>query len=131
MPRRIHRNVFLLGFLSLFNDVTADMITPLLPAYLAAMVRGASFLGVMEGLANSIANMAMLFSGWYADRKGNRRWLTIFGYRLSTFARLFLAIPYPEVTLAARVVDRVGKGVHTAPRDRIITDSTDRKNWGE
>ncbi|HEX5036314.1 MAG TPA: MFS transporter [bacterium] len=128
---RIHRNVFLLGCLSLFNDVTADMITPLLPAYLATMGLGASFLGVMEGLANSVANMTTLFAGWYADRKGNSRKMTVGGYRLSTFARLFLAIPYPEVTLAARTIDRFGKGIHTAPRDQIITASVDGKHLGE
>jgi hypothetical protein len=98
---RILATSFLLGCLSLFNDVTADMITPLLPAYLASLGRGASFLGAMEGLANAVANMTTLFAGWYADRKVNSRELTVFGYRLSTFARLFLALPYPEVTLAA------------------------------
>jgi MFS family permease len=131
MPRRIHRNVYLLGLMSLLNDVTADMITPLLPAFLAAMGLGASFLGVMEGLANSVANMTVLFSGWYTDRKGAAKAMTIGGYRLSTFARLFLAIPYPEVTLSARILDRVGKGIHTAPRDRLITAFTEKKYWGE
>lgn len=131
MPRRIPRNVYLLGLLSLFNDVTADMITPLLPAYLATMGLGASFLGVMEGLANSISNMTMLFSGWYADRKGNSKAMTVSGYSLSTFARLFYSFPLPGVTLAARVLDRFGKGVRTAPRDQLITASVDKKHWGE
>lgn len=117
MPRRIPRNIFLLGLLSLFNDVTADMITPLLPAYLAAMGMGASFLGVMEG--------------WIADRRGNSKALTVGGYSLSTFARFFLAIPFPEVTLSARVLDRVGKGIRTAPRDQMITASIDKQRWGE
>src|SRR5579885_1384206 len=107
--RRISRNVYFLGLLSLFNDVTADMITPLLPVYLATMGLGASFLGAMEGLANSVSNMTMLFSGWYADRKGNSRALTVGGYRLSTLTRLFYFFPFPNVTLAARLLNRVGK----------------------
>jgi len=131
MSRRLHRNIFLLGLLSLFNDITADMITPLLPAYLASMGLGASFLGMMEGLANSISNMTMLFSGWLADRRGNSKALTVGGYSLSTFARLFLAIPFSEVILPARILDRVGKGIRTAPRDRLLTASMEKTRWGE
>ncbi len=131
MSRRIPRNVYLLGLLSLFNDVTADMITPLLPAYLAAMGLGAGFLGVMEGLANSLSNVTMLFSGWMADRTGKNKRLTVLGYGMSVVSRLFLAIPIPAVALAARVSDRIGKGIRTAPRDRLLTASVEKKYWGE
>lgn len=131
MPRRLPRNVYLLGLLSLFNDVTADMITPLLPAYLAAMGLGAGFLGVMEGLANSLSNVTMLFSGWMADRTGRNKRLTVLGYGMSVFSRLFLAIPIPAVALVARVSDRIGKGIRTAPRDRLLTASVEKKFWGE
>ncbi|HSA59101.1 MAG TPA: MFS transporter [bacterium] len=131
MSRRIPRNVLLLGLLSLFNDVTADVITPLLPAYLATMGLGASFLGVMEGLASSISNMTMLFSGWYADRRGKGKALTIGGYALCTFARLFYALPLPEVTLSVRILDRFGKGIRTAPRDQLLTESMEKSRWGE
>jgi MFS family permease len=131
MPRRVPRNILLFGLLSLFNDITADMITPLLPAYLAAMGLGASFLGVMEGLASSISNMTMLFSGWYADRQGKGKALTIGGYSLCTIARLFYVIPLPEVTLSVRILDRLGKGIRTAPRDQLLTASVEKSRWGE
>jgi len=131
MRRRFSKNIYLLGLLSLFNDVTGDMITPLLPAYLATLGMGAGFLGVMEGLANSLSNITMLFAGWLADRSRKNRSLTIGGYAVSQVSRFFLAIPIPGVVMAARIFDRIGKGVHTAPRDRIITDSADKARWGQ
>lgn len=128
--RRMTRNIYLLGLLSLFNDLTADMITPLLPAFLAGMGMGAGFLGIMEGLANSLSHITVLFSGWYADRHGQNKKITVFGYSLSTYIRLLIAIPLPFVTLSVRLLDRIGKGIRTAPRDNLITASSDKKQWG-
>src|SRR3990167_9493640 len=118
--RGITRNVYLLGFLSLFNDLTSDMITPLLPVFLASMGLGAGFLGVMEGLANSLSHMVVLFSGWLADRGADNKKLTVRGYWIAAISRLFIAIPHPAVVLLARLSDRVGKGIRTAPRDNLM-----------
>jgi MFS family permease len=131
VPRRIPRNVYLLGLLSFFNDVTSDAIVPLLPAFLGTMGLGARFLGLMEGLADSLSNILKLYSGRLADRSGKSKALTVAGYGLSTFIRPFLAIPIPAVTIAVRLLDRVGKGIRTAPRDRLITDIVEKKSWGE
>lgn len=126
----VGRNIYLLGFLSLFNDLTGDMITPLLPAYLASLGVGASFLGAMEGVSNSLAHMTTLISGRLSDRFGKNKKLTVFGYALCAFVRPLIAVPIPGVILAARWVDRIGKGIRTAPRDQLLTASVDRKLWG-
>lgn len=131
MSKRIPRNVYLLGLLSFFNDVTSDAIVPLLPAFLGTMGLGARFLGVMEGLADSISNILKLYSGRLADRSGKSKALTVTGYGISTFIRPLLAIPIPAVTIAVRLLDRVGKGIRSAPRDRLITDFVEKKSWGE
>lgn len=130
MFRGVTRNVYLLGLLSFFNDFTSDMITPLLPAFLASMSLGPEFLGLMEGVANSLSNLTKLFSGWYADKLGKNKRLTVFGYSLAAFVKPFLAIPIPGITLAVRFLDRIGKGIRTAPRDILLTSSLEEKKWG-
>jgi len=130
MARRATRNVYLLGLLSLFNDFSADMITPLLPAFLATMGLGAGFLGIMEGTANALANLTVLFSGWLDDRLRRSKRLTVAGYSLCAFLRPCIAIPIPAVTLAVRFLDRIGKGIRTAPRDRLLTASLKKDHWG-
>ncbi len=130
MFRGLTRNVYLLGLLSFFNDFTSDMITPLLPAFLASMGLGAEFLGLMEGVANSLSNLTKLLSGWYADKLGKNKTLTVFGYAMAACVRPFLAIPIPGVTLAIRFLDRIGKGIRTAPRDILLTSELDEKKWG-
>ena len=131
MFRRVARNIYLLGLLSFFNDVTSDMITPLLPAFLGTMGLGAAFLGVMEGLASSLSYVTVLLSGWYVDRRGESKRVTVFGYRLCAFVRPLIAVPLPGFVLLARLVDRIGKGIRTAPRDLLITASAEKKSWGE
>lgn len=131
MARRIPRNVYLLGLLSFFNDVTSDAIVPLLPAFLGTMGLGPRFLGIMEGFADSLSNILKLYSGRWADRYRKSKALTVAGYSLSTFVRPLLAVPVPAVTLAVRLLDRVGKGLRSSPRDRLITDFVEKKSWGE
>ncbi|MCE9625166.1 MAG: MFS transporter [Deltaproteobacteria bacterium] len=127
----ITRNVYLLGLLSMFNDFSADMISPLLPAFLASMGLGAGFLGIMEGFANSLSNITALFSGWADDRMHRSKRLTVLGYAICSLTRPFMGIPIPGVTLAARFLDRIGKGIRTAPRDRLLTGSLEKGNWGK
>ncbi len=130
MPRPLNKNVYRLGLLSLFNDVTGDIITPLLPVYLATMGMGAAFLGIMEGLANFLSYLTMLFAGFFVDRHGKNKKVTILGYSLCSFIRPFMAIPFPLVTFCVRIIDRIGKGIRTAPRDSLLTTFTEKKDWG-
>lgn len=131
MFRGITRNVFLLGLLSLFNDFSADMITPLLPAYLAGIGLGAGFLGMMEGVANSLSHITALLSGWIDDRLHRSKRIAVSGYALCAFIRPLIAVPIPGVILLARFLDRIGKGVRTAPRDRLLTESLEKNHWGK
>ncbi|MBI2891628.1 MAG: MFS transporter [Nitrospirae bacterium] len=130
MKRPYPPDIYRLGFLSFFNDVTADLITPLLPVYLGSLGLGVRFLGVMEGLADSLSNFVMLLSGAAADRSGRLRTGVRIGYRLAALARPLLAVPLAPVILLGRLLDRTGKGIRTPPRDRLITVSIARAEWG-
>lgn len=131
MFRGITKNVYLLGLLSLFNDFSADMIAPLLPAFLATMGLGAAFLGLMEGGANALSHITALLSGWLDDRYHRSKRIAVAGYSLCAGVRPFLAIPIPAVTLSVRFLDRIGKGIRTSPRDHLLTDSLEKKHWGK
>ncbi|QQR79925.1 MAG: MFS transporter [Deltaproteobacteria bacterium] len=125
------KNVYLLGLLSLFNDISADMVAPLLPAYLLSLGAGAPLLGVMEGLANTLSHVTVLFSGYYSDRHLKTKKITVLGYRLCSVVRVLIAFPLLPVIVSARLLDRIGKGIRTAPRDRLLISSVPEKEWGK
>jgi MFS family permease len=130
MRRGLSRNVYLLGLLSFFNDFSSDMISPLLPAFLGTLGMGAVFLGWMEGLANSLSHVTALLSGWLDDRHHQSKRWTVAGYSLCAFIRPLFALGLPPVIVAVRLLDRIGKGIRTAPRDHLLTDSIERSHWG-
>lgn len=123
--RTLPRNVWTVTVTSLFTDISTDMIINLLPLFLTNVL-GAStgIIGLIEGAAETTAGLLKLISGWLSDRLGQRKWLTVLGYSLSTLAKplLFFAGSWGAV-LAVRVVDRIGKGIRTAPRDALVADS--------
>jgi MFS family permease len=123
--RRLPRNVFAIGLVSLMNDASSEVIYPLLPIFLA-MTLGASpaAIGVIEGAAESVSSILKLFAGYVSDRVGKRKELVVFGYGLASVARVALAFvgSWPQA-LGARVADRVGKGIRGAPRDALIADT--------
>lgn len=120
-------NIIILGLASLLTDVSTEMVYPLLPLFLTQTL-GASptILGLIEGLAESAASILRVFSGNISDRLGRRRPLAIGGYASSTAGKvlLYLALGWPLV-LAGRLIDRIGKGIRTAPRDALIAESAD------
>jgi MFS family permease len=121
------RNVTVAGLVSFFMDVSSEMIYPLVPLFLANVLGvNKSVIGLIEGLAESTASLIKLFSGWFSDSIGNRRWLMAAGYGISTLARpvIALAAGWHQV-MGSRLIDRFGKGIRTAPRDAIIAESTD------
>ncbi len=123
--RGISRNVFILGLVSLFTDASTEMIYPLIPLFLTQTLGASvSVLGVIEGVAEASASVLKGVSGWLSDRIGLRRPLVIFGYGLAALTKplLALAAGWPLV-LAARALDRFGKGVRGTPRDALIADS--------
>ncbi len=119
-------NVFLLGLVSLLNDVSSEMVYPLLPIFLKSVLRaGTTFIGVIEGIAETTASILQIFAGWLSDRWRMRKPIVIFGYSLSSFARPILSIVQaPWQVLIIRFADRFGKGMRGAPRDAIVADST-------
>ncbi len=121
------RNVKVLGGVSLLNDIASEMIFPLLPSFLLTVLGGNRFyLGVIEGVADSLASILKLWSGGHSDRAGRRKGFLLFGYSLTAVIRpLIGVIVAPWQLLLIRVGDRIGKGVRAAPRDALIADSTD------
>ena len=123
--QRLDRNVWVAGFVSLFNDISSEMVYPLLPLFLTGVLKASrTSLGLVEGIAEATASVLKVFSGVLSDRFHNRKLPMFLGYGLSLAARPFIAAAgsWPAV-LGARFADRAGKGIRTAPRDAVIADS--------
>jgi len=122
----VSRNVFILGLVSLATDASSEMIYPLVPLFLTRVLGApVAVVGVIEGLAEATASALKGVSGWLSDRIGRRRPLVLGGYGLAAIAKPLLALAsgWPLV-LAARLLDRFGKGVRNSPRDALIGDSS-------
>jgi MFS family permease len=128
----LSRNVYALTAVSFFTDVSSEMIYPLLPAFLTVTLgASASFLGAIEGAAESTAALLKLLSGWWSDRVQRRKPLVVAGYTLASIMRPLVAIARSATqVLVIRVSDRVGKGIRNSPRDALIADSVDPANRG-
>jgi MFS family permease len=126
------KNVFVAGFVSFFMDVSSEMIYPIVPLFLANVLGvNKSVIGLIEGIAESTASLLKVFSGWFSDKIGNRKWLTAAGYGISTLSRPIIALATGwHHVMGSRFMDRFGKGVRTAPRDAIIAESSDRAFLG-
>jgi len=128
----ISRNVVVLGVVSLLADVSSDMVMPLLPAFLLTLGADAAFIGVVEGVAEGTAALLKYVSGRWADRVRRLLPLAIAGYALAVLARPFLAIARaPWQVLVIRSLDRVGKGIRTSPRDKLLAASVPRERLAE
>jgi len=119
------RTVMVLGLVSLLNDAASEMITPLLPIFLTATLgAGPAIVGLVEGLAEATASVLKLVSGRLADRGIGAKRLVIAGYGLSNGVRpLIGAVAGWGAVLVLRFLDRVGKGIRTAPRDALIANA--------
>lgn len=126
------RNIVLLGLVSLLTDVSTEMVYPLLPLFLTETLRaGPAVLGLVEGVAESVAALMKVGSGYWSDRLGRRKPLAAAGYALGALGKLFLFVAASwGWVLTGRVVDRFGKGVRTAPRDALVADSVPREQLG-
>jgi MFS family permease len=127
LKRRLPRTVIILGLVSFFNDLASEMVVPLIPIVLATVLgAGPVILGLVEGIADAVASFLKLWSGRHSDLLGGKRkGLTLLGYLLSNVARPLLGVAgsWP-VVLVLRSIDRVGKGLRSAPRDALVADST-------
>ncbi|MDP4117840.1 MAG: MFS transporter [Bacillota bacterium] len=125
-------NIVMLGLVSMFVDLSTEMVYPLVPLFLTATL-GASpaIVGIIEGIAESIASLLKVFSGYIGDVYHNKKRLAFAGYSASVIYKIFLilAASWPGV-LVARVIDRTGKGIRTAPRDALVAQSSNGKKLG-
>lgn len=125
-PVRIPRTVWVLGFVSMLMDISSEMIHSLLPVFMVTVLgASATTVGVIEGVAESTALIAKVFSGVLSDYIGKRKWLTVFGYAMGALTKpLFAMAPAIGWIFTARFLDRIGKGIRGAPRDALIADVT-------
>ncbi|MCA9795387.1 MAG: MFS transporter, partial [Candidatus Eremiobacteraeota bacterium] len=122
----LNRNVWTLCGTSFLRDVSSEMLVHLVPLFLANVLGARTWVvGLIEGVAETTASLLKLFSGRLSDQLSRRKPLTVGGYALAGLATplLFLANSWPMVMLY-RFLDRVGKGLRTAPRDALLADST-------
>jgi MFS family permease len=129
---KIPRNIWILGFTSLLNDTSSEMIHAVLPLFLVSSLgANVAIVGLIEGIAEATASLLKVFSGAISDYWQRRKALAVFGYGLSTAVKpLFMVANSPFVVLLARLGDRIGKGIRVAPRDALVADSTDVSNRG-
>lgn len=130
--RGVSRNVLLLGLVSLLADVSSEMVVPLLPAFLVALGGGAEALGVIEGAAEATASLFKYLSGRWSDRVRRLLPMAVAGYAIAAAVRPLLALARaPWHVFAVRCVDRVGKGIRTSPRDKLLAASADPARLAE
>jgi len=120
------RNIIIVGFVSLFTDLSSQMVFPVVPLFLLSLGASAWVIGLVEGAAETTASLLKVFSGYWSDRVKRRKPFVFAGYSLSTITKpmFALASTWPFV-LFVRVLERVGKGVRDAPRDAIVAESVD------
>jgi len=126
LKKGLNRNIIILGFVSFLNDAASEMIYPLLPIFLTAVLgAGPVAIGVIEGFAESTVSFLKLYSGYLSDRVKRRKNWIVAGYAISNIIRPLIAVATSwTAVLGLRFSDRVGKGLRTSPRDAMIADST-------
>ncbi|MDF1594093.1 MAG: MFS transporter [Desulfobacterales bacterium] len=122
----IPKSVWALGFVSMFMDISSEMIHSLLPIFLVSSLgAGAAVVGLIEGVSEAAALIIRAFSGALSDRLGRRKALAIAGYGLGALTKpLFALAGGVGLVFTARLLDRLGKGIRGAPRDALIADLT-------
>lgn len=122
--RSIPRVIWALGFVSMFMDVSSEMIHSLLPVFLVSVLgASATALGLLEGLAEGTVNVVKIFSGALSDWLGKRKALALIGYGMAALTKpLFPLANSFSLVFVARLIDRIGKGVRGAPRDALVAD---------
>jgi MFS family permease len=126
------QNIVFLGLVSFFTDLSTEMVYPLIPLYLASMGATPILMGVIEGVSESLASLLKVYSGYVTDKSQRKKALAFWGYTSSLFYKfaLIFASSWTGI-LVARVVDKIGKGIRTSPRDVLISESVDKGNMGK
>lgn len=126
------RNVLLIGLTSFFNDLSNEMVLAIFPAFFTSVLKaGAGSLGLVEGLADGVANIIKIYAGRFSDKIQKRKPFMILGYGISVATRpLYLLVSSVSGVVGIRVSDRIGKGLREGPRDAIISLSTPKEEMG-
>lgn len=132
MPLKLTRNDLALGLTSFLNDVSSEMIFPVLPFFMVTVLGlSKGQIGLVEGLAGAASYFFMGFSGYLSDRRGRRKENVVFGYTLSVVTKpLFAMATAGWHAVALRFVDRAGKGWRESPRDALIAEGQDQRHRG-
>ncbi len=130
--RNLSRNIWAVSLTSFFMDISSEMTINLLPLFLFnSLGVKTNLIGLVEGVAESTSSLLKLFSGWFSDKIGGRKWLAVAGYGLSAFSKPFFYFANTwELVAGVRWADRIGKGIRTAPRDALIADSVSEDQRG-
>lgn len=125
-------NVILLGLVSFFADISSEMVYPLIPLYLSSRFGATPLLvGFIEGIAESLASLLKVFSGYLTDRTQKKKPIAFLGYSTGLIYKIALIFANSWLAvLAARVIDRIGKGIRTTPRDVMVAESAQKDNVG-
>lgn len=127
------RNIVFIGLVSFFADISSEMVYPLIPLYLTTSFGATPVLvGIIEGIAESVASLLKVFSGYISDKYNRKKPLAFFGYASGLLYKLALLFAGSWVgILGARMIDRFGKGIRTAPRDVMVSESADKAHMGK
>lgn len=130
--KKIPRGVWMLGLVSLFMDLSSEMIHALLPLFVTGTLgASAAVLGLLEGVAEAIAQVMKLFSGYFSERWRSRKIPALVGYGLAALVKpMFPLAGSVAAVFAARCIDRVGKGIRGSPRDAMVADMTPKDMLG-
>ena len=126
-------NVFFLGLVSFFADISAEMVYPIIPLYLtSAFGATPALIGIIEGIAESLASLLKVFSGYITDKYRKKKPIAFLGYATGLIYKVALIAASSWIgILGARVIDRMGKGIRTAPRDVMVCESADSNRMGK
>lgn len=130
--KAIPQTVLILSLVSLFNDIASEMIYPIVPIFLTAVLGApVTVVGLIEGLAEATASMMKFLSGYWSDRVHKRKPFVMVGYGLGAISKILIATAslWPFV-LFARFIDRLGKGIRTSARDALLLQNTTKDNKG-
>ena len=130
--KNLPRNVWAVRLTSFFMDISSEMVINILPLFLSNVLGvKTNIIGVIEGVAEATASILKVFSGWISDKLRGRKWIAVAGYGISALSKPFFYIANSWGMVAGvRWVDRLGKGVRTAPRDALVADSIEPKQRG-
>lgn len=132
LKNKIPRNVFILGLVSFFNDLSSEIIYPIVPIFLTTVLKvSVPVVGLIEGIAEATSSISKFAFGALSDYFQKRKAFVILGYSFASVSKILIAMAstWPFV-LFARFIDRVGKGLRTAPRDSLLLQSSDGTNTG-